>query len=87
MIICIRGAQMAKNLPATHETQVQSLDRDDLLEKRRNGNSLHCSCLGNPIDRGDRWATVHGVTKEMDTTEQLTHTHTHTHTHQYFIPF
>ena len=32
------------------------------------------------MDRGAWWATVHGVHKELDTTEQLTHTHTHTHT-------
>ena len=27
------------------------------------GNQLRYSCLGNPIDRGAWWATVHGVTK------------------------
>ena len=27
------------------------------------GNSLQSSCLENPMDRGDWWATVHGVTK------------------------
>ena len=26
-----------------------------------NGNPLQCLCLGNPIDRGAWWATVHGV--------------------------
>ena len=26
-------------------------------------NPLQCSCLGNPVDRGARWATVHGVAK------------------------
>ena len=31
-----------------------------------NGNSLQYSCLGNPMDRGACWATVHGVTKELD---------------------
>ena len=36
-----------------------------------NGNPLQYSCLGNPMDRGPRWATVHGVTKESDTTWQL----------------
>ena len=28
-----------------------------------NGNPLQCSYLGNPVDRGDWQATVHGVTK------------------------
>ena len=28
-----------------------------------NGNPLQCSYLGNPMDRGDWQATVHGVTK------------------------
>ena len=36
-----------------------------------NGNPLQYSCLGNPMDRGAWWVTVHGVTKELDTTEQL----------------
>ena len=33
------------------------------------------------MDRGAWWAIVHGVAKESDTTEQLTHTHKHTHCH------
>ena len=33
-----------------------------------NGNSLQHSCLGNPMDRGAWQATVHGATKESDTT-------------------
>ena len=28
-----------------------------------NGNPLQCSCLGNPIDRGAWWATVHRVAR------------------------
>ena len=28
-----------------------------------NGNPLHYSCLGNPMDRGAWWATVHGVAR------------------------
>ena len=28
-----------------------------------NGNPLHCSCLGNPMDRGTWWAIVHGIAK------------------------
>ena len=33
-----------------------------------NGSPLQYSCLGNPMDRGTRRATVHGVSKESDTT-------------------
>ena len=33
-----------------------------------NGNPLQYSCLGNAMDKGARWATVHGVAKELDTT-------------------
>ena len=33
------------------------------------GNPLQCSYLENPMDRGAWQATVHGVTKEADTTE------------------
>ena len=32
------------------------------------GNPLQYSCLGNPMDRGAWWATVHGVA-ELDMTE------------------
>ena len=30
-----------------------------------NGNPLQYSCLGNPMDRGTWWATVHGITKSQ----------------------
>ena len=33
-----------------------------------NGNPLRYSCLGNPMHRGARQATVHGIAKESDTT-------------------
>ena len=36
-----------------------------------NGNPFQYSCLGNPMDRGAWRATVHGVTKEPDKTQQL----------------
>ena len=35
------------------------------------GNPFQYSCLENSMDRGVRWATVHGVTKELDMTWQL----------------
>ena len=31
-----------------------------------NGNLLQYSCLDNPMDREAWWATVHGVTKELE---------------------
>ena len=34
-----------------------------------NGNSLQYSCLGNPMDRGDLQATVHGLAKVSDMTQ------------------
>ena len=30
---------------------------------RGNGNPLQSSCLGNPMDRGSWWSTVHGIIK------------------------
>ena len=35
-----------------------------------NGNPLQYSCPGNILDRGAWRATVYGVAKELDTTEQ-----------------
>ena len=51
--------QTVKNLPATQETWVQFLDREDPLDS----NPLQYSCLENPIDRGAWQATVYGITK------------------------
>ena len=36
-----------------------------------NGNPLQCSCLENPRDSGAWRAIVHGVAKELDTSESL----------------
>ena len=36
-----------------------------------NGNPLQHSYLGNPMDRGPWWATVHGVVKALDTSKQI----------------
>ena len=41
-----------------------------------NGNPLHYSCLGNPMDRGVWRAIVHGVAKDSDMTQQLNTTTT-----------
>ena len=54
------------------------------------GNPAQYSCLENPVDRGARWATVHGVTKSWTRLSDLAHMHaplpTDTHTHQ-VLPF
>ena len=54
--------EMIKNLPAMQETP------DSILRLGRsigegNGYLLQYSCLKNSMDRGDLWATVHGVAK------------------------
>ena len=46
-----------------------SIPRWERAPGEGNGNPLQYSCLGNPMDRGAWWATVHGVA-ELDTTLQ-----------------
>ena len=55
---------MVKNLPDTQETWVQSLCREDPLEKEM---AMHSSIFAWKIvmDRGAWWARVHGVTKSQ----------------------
>ena len=59
--------QAVKNLPAMQETQIQSLGWGLNLQGRppgeANGYSFQNSCLEKSMNRGDWWATVHGVTK------------------------
>ena len=53
-------AQMVKNMPTTQETQVQSLDWEDPLEKgMTTHSSIHAWRI--PMDTGAWWATVHRV--------------------------
>ena len=47
--------QMANNLPAMQETQLQSLGREDPTEKEMATHS-RILCLENPMDRGACWA-------------------------------
>jgi len=54
-------AQMVKSLPAMWETGIQSLGREDALEKEM---STHSSFLAWKIPYGGAWrATIHGVEK------------------------
>ena len=54
---------MVKNLPANagDTRDVGSTPGMGRSPGEGDGNSLHYSCLENPIDRGAWWATVHGV--------------------------
>ena len=61
-------AQIIKNPPAMRETWVRSLGWEDPLEE---GMATHSSILAWRIlmGRGALQVTIHGVTKESDTTE------------------
>ena len=56
-----------KNLPA-NAGDVGLIPEEGRSPGEGNGNLLQYSCLGNPIDRGAWWTTVHGVAKELDIT-------------------
>ena len=63
------GGSVVKNLPAMQETgSIPGLGRSP---GEGNGNLLQYSCLGNVMGRRAWWATVHGVSKESDTTQRL----------------
>ena len=66
-------AQWVKNLPAmqeTHALRVQLLGWEDPLKEEMAIHSNQYYCLENPTERGAWQATVNGVAKELDTTEQ-----------------
>ena len=56
---------VVKNLPA-NAGDMDLIPGSGRSPGEENGNLLQYSCLGNPTDRGIWWATVHGVTKELD---------------------
>ena len=53
---------MIKNLPAS-AGDLGSFPGSGRFLGEGNGNPLQYSCLGNTMDRGAWWATIHGVTK------------------------
>ena len=58
---------MVKNQPA-NPGDVGSIPGLGRSPGEGNGYLLQYSCLGNPMDRPDWWAPVHGVLQELDTT-------------------
>ena len=69
---------MVKNLPANARA-IRNAGSIPGLERSPgggHGNPLQYSCLGNPMDRGAWWATVHGVINRQ--TRLSTHTCIHT---------
>ena len=56
---------MVKNRPATAGDIGDSVSIPGLgrCPGEGNDNPLEYSCLENPMDRGTRWATVHGIAK------------------------
>ena len=58
---------MVKNSPANAEDE-GLIPESGRYHGEGNGNPLHYSFLGNPMDRQAWRTTVHGVTKELDTT-------------------
>ena len=61
---------MVKNLPA-HAGNMGSIPESGRSHGEGNGNSHQYSSLGNPMDEGAWQATVHEITKESDTIQQL----------------
>ena len=63
-VVGFPGGSVVKNLPA-NEGDTGLIPRSGRSLGEGNGNPLQYSCLGNPMDRGAWWATVHGVTKNQ----------------------
>ena len=67
------GISVLKNPLANQETWIQSLSWEDLLEKEM---TTHSSILAWEIPWTEEWwATVDGVKKEPDKTQQLNNSH------------
>ena len=58
------GGSVEKNPAANAEDVGINVGQKDPLEKE-NRNPFQYSCLGNPMDRGAWWVTVHGVAKSV----------------------
>ena len=64
------SGSVVKNLSANAE-DTGLIPGSGRSPEARNGNPLQYSCLENPVDKEAWGATVNGVTKESDVTEQV----------------
>ena len=53
----------AKQKTACNAGDMSSIPGWERYPEEGNGNPLQYSCLGNPMNKGAWWATVHGVTR------------------------
>ena len=72
----VSGGSVVKNPPA-NAGDVGSVLGSGRSPGEGKGNPLQYACLGNPMDRGAWWATVHGIT-ELDMTAVTKHACMHT---------
>ena len=63
-VMGILGGSVVRNPPANAEDagSIPGLGRSP---GKGNANPIQYSCLGNPVEKGAWWATVHGVTKSQ----------------------
>ena len=61
------GGSVVKNPPA-NAGDVGLIPGSGRSPEGGNGNPVQYSCLGNPMDRGAWWTTVHGEAKESNRT-------------------
>ena len=71
------GKNLLANVGDTRDTgSIPGLGRSPGEGK---GNPLQYSCVGNPVDRGAWWFTVHGAAKELDSATEHSCTHPNKH--------
>ena len=67
LVLAFPDGSGVKNPPSNAE-DLGSIPESGRSPGEGNDTPLQYSCLGNPMDSGAWWATVHGLTKESDTT-------------------
>ena len=70
----LSGGSAVKNQPANAGDE-GSMPGSGRSPGKGTGTPLQYSCLENPMDRGARWATVHGVTQSRTQVSNYTTLH------------